>query len=82
MLQKADPYAAVRERYLKNIQTKYLGKQSEARKFRRARNLVGFTLGATVLAIYSYALYAVGNETIMDDIDNEVRQAANEKATQ
>ena len=70
--------AAVREKYLKNIQAKYQGKQSEAAKFRSARNLVGLTLGATVVAIYAYSLYAVGKETVMDEIDQEIRLAAND----
>ncbi|KAK2820644.1 hypothetical protein Q5P01_023603 [Channa striata] len=42
----------------------------------RARNIVtGLAIGALVVGIYGYTFYSVSQERIMDEIDNEAKQA-------
>ncbi|CAL1588674.1 unnamed protein product [Knipowitschia caucasica] len=47
--------------------------QKNARQMRGRNLLTGLTIGAFVLSMFSYTIYSVKQEKIMDEIDDEAR---------
>ncbi|KAJ0057962.1 hypothetical protein NL108_007193 [Boleophthalmus pectinirostris] len=47
--------------------------QQNAGRIRRRNLLTGLTIGAFVISIFSYTIYSVKQEKIMDEIDDEAR---------
>ncbi|KAK7940150.1 hypothetical protein WMY93_003476 [Mugilogobius chulae] len=47
--------------------------QKNAARIRRRNLLTGLTIGAFVISMFSYTIYSVKQEKIMDEIDDEAR---------
>ncbi|KAJ0001565.1 hypothetical protein NQD34_006585 [Periophthalmus magnuspinnatus] len=47
--------------------------QQHAGRIRRRNLLTGLTIGAFVISVFSYTIYSVKQEKIMDEIDDEAR---------
>ncbi|VDD92009.1 unnamed protein product [Enterobius vermicularis] len=84
MLEVVNCFAAFKQMDLQKRFVKEIQKANEARIqeiFRKNyRNIAGFViLSSVVLAIYFYTLYAVKQETMLEEIDYEVSQEAVQK---
>lgn len=57
------------------IQARYKREQDQIKLNRRYGGLVGSTLGAIVLGIYFYSMYAVKQDTTIREIDDEIEKS-------
>lgn len=55
--------------FIKEIERQNRERVIKLKKVRRNNNITGCLLGAGVIAIYAYSMYAVKQESFLDDFD-------------
>lgn len=54
------------------IKARHRKQELESLKLRKGARFLGLTLGAMALGIYGYSMYMIKQETLLNDIDEEI----------
>lgn len=71
-MQKVEDYNGLKRtelEYIKQIEKQNLERVAKLKRVRRNNLITGSLLGVGVLAIYGYSMYAVKQETFLDDFE-------------
>lgn len=57
------------------LKARYLRQQQDAAKLKNYGRVVGLSLGLTAITIYFYSMYMVKQESIIKEIDDEIKRS-------
>ncbi|XP_046742317.1 cytochrome c oxidase assembly factor 3, mitochondrial [Diprion similis] len=63
----------VEQEYMRIIEEKNLERVNRLKRMRRNNRITGLSLGAMVLGIYGYSMYAVRQENFLDDFEEPAK---------